>query len=274
MKKQGIYCIENIISGKKYYGSSMNISKRFSSHLSNLKCNRHHCIHLQRAANKYGIDSFKFYIVEETSFLNKRELYDLERKYIDGNIYGYNIGSVGGGDNLTNNPNKDDIIKRITQTLKNNISLMTKEERKEKWGRSGESNYNYKDGESKKMCPVCHNVNINRHANSCMKCQTYDRFGTKNPFYGKTHSQETIHKLKQNIPWTKDAKPEDQSYTKRYEITYPDGSTKLVYGMKAIAIEFNSSIANVDYTIDRMKRNSLPTKRSRFYEHLIKEVQT
>lgn len=273
MKKQGIYCIENIISGKKYYGSSMNISKRFATHMSALKYNRHHCIHLQRAVTKYGINSFKFYIVEETSFQSKRELYDLEQKYIDVNIHGYNVGSAGGGDNLTNNPNKDDIIKRRTHTQKNNISFMTEEERKEKWGRPGESNPRYKDGSARKICPVCQVIEIAGGAKSCMKCQTYDRAGEKNSFFGKKHTEETINKLKQNVPWTKSAKPEDQPYTKKYEITYPDSSTKVVYGLKAIAIEFKSSIANVDYTIDRMKRKSLPTKRSRFYQHLIKEIR-
>ena len=272
MKKQGIYCIENIVNGKKYYGSSMNISKRLAAHLSALKYNRHHCMHLQRSVNKYGINSFNFYIVEETSFLSVRELYDLEQKYIDSNTEGYNIGSAGGGDNLTNNPNKDDIIKRITQSLKNNISLMTEEERKQKWGRDGKSNYNYKDGASRKMCPICQSVKIAGHTNSCMKCQTYDRAGEKNPFFGKKHTEGTLKILSAKPSPNKGAKPEDQSYTKKYEITYPDGSIKLVYGLKAIATEFKSSIANVDYTIDRMKRNSLPTTRSRFYQHFIKEL--
>jgi len=30
---QGIYCIENVKSGKKYYGSSINCNKRFLKNL-------------------------------------------------------------------------------------------------------------------------------------------------------------------------------------------------------------------------------------------------
>jgi len=60
------------------------------------------------------------------------------------NNNGFNIGkNASGGDNLTNNPNREDIIKRITETLNNKISNMSKEERVEKWGKSGESNPNY-----------------------------------------------------------------------------------------------------------------------------------
>jgi group I intron endonuclease len=270
-KIQGIYCIEHIDSNKKYYGSSMDINKRFGSHRSNLKYNRHHCIYLQRAVNKYGIDAFKFYVVEETSFQSNNELYELEQKYIDNNSDVYNMGSAGGGDNISNHPNREDIIKRIKETRKSKIDSMTEEERKDKWGQSGELNGRWDNGgKSSKICGICNKVRISATANTCNKCRP--RTGSNNSFYGKTHSEETLSILRKNESWAKGLKPEDQSYTKKYEITYPDGSTKLVYGMKAIATEFNSSIANVDYTIDRMKRNSMPTKRSRFYNHIIKEL--
>jgi hypothetical protein len=98
------------------------------------------------------------------------------------------------------------------------------------------------------------------------------RSGDKNPFYGKKHTRETIERLKTMTPWTKGALPEEQPYTKQYEITYPDGTSKTVYGLKAIATEFKTSIANVALTIERMAKQSLPTKRSRFYQHLVRVV--
>lgn len=273
MKKQGIYCIEHVESGKRYIGSSMNISRRFTRHRYQLKYNKHHCVYLQRAVNKYGLSEFKFYVVEETNFQSKEQLQALEQKYLDSNANLYNIGSVGGGDNLSSHPNKDAIIERITETVNANIAKMTTEERIEKWGRSGELNGRWKDGRCTKMlCPVCEINEKSSGSKTCKSCVTYDRCGKKNSFYGKSHSEETLKILRSKPSPNKGAEPEDQSYTKQYEITYPDGSSKIVYGMKIIANEFKSSIANVDYTIDRMKRNSLPTKRSRFYQHFIREV--
>lgn len=274
MKKQGIYCIEHITSGKKYIGSSMNISRRFTKHRSDLKNNKHHCVYLQRAVNKYAIDAFRFYLIEETNFENKEELQSLEKIYIDNGSDLYNIGAVGGGDNLTNHPNKEDIIRRRTETTVKNLALLTEEERSKRFEHTkGSSNGNWKDGSRMKtMCPVCNTNEKSAGAKTCMGCQTYDRKGEKNAFYGRKHTEETITRLRNNVPWTKNALPEDQSYTKRYEITYPDNTTKTVYGLKAIAEEFNTSIANVALTIERMSRQSLPTKRSIFYKHIVRAV--
>jgi hypothetical protein len=223
--------------------------------------------------NKYGIDGFKFYIIEETNFATKDELQSLEQVYLDSHDNLYNVGSVGGGDNLTNNPNREDIILRTSNTVRNNIASMTEEDRKKKWGREGEANGRWKDGASMKVtCPVCNVNKKSAGAKTCMGCQTYDRKGEKNSFYGKSHSEETLVILRNNESWVKGLKPEEIPYTKQYEITYPDGTTKTVYGLKAIATEFNTSIANVALTVERMAKNSTPTKRSIFFQHKIKVI--
>ena len=69
-KISGIYCIENLINGKKYIGLSNDIYKRWSNHLCELEGNYHHNIHLQNAWNKYGKAHFKFYILEECDETN------------------------------------------------------------------------------------------------------------------------------------------------------------------------------------------------------------
>jgi rubredoxin len=222
--------------------------------------------------NKYGIDGFKFYIIEETNFATKDELQSLEQVYIDSNDNLYNIGSVGGGDNLSNHPNRNDIVLRRSKTLRDKAEELTEEERKEKWGQSGETNGRWKDGKSSKLCPVCNSKKIAGTSKTCMGCQTYDRKGEKNSFYGKSHSEETLAILRNNESWVKGLKPEEIPYTKQYEITYPDGTTKTVYGLKAIATEFNTSIVNVALTIGRMAKNSIPTKRSMFFQHKIKVI--
>lgn len=57
---RGIYYIKNLVNGKKYIGSSKNLTKRLRDHKSALRVGRHHNIHLQRAWNKYGEENFKF----------------------------------------------------------------------------------------------------------------------------------------------------------------------------------------------------------------------
>ena len=77
MKKIGIYKITNLKNGKIYIGQSINILERFTQHKSDLKGNRHSNKHLQSAYNLYGLETFKFEILEECSKkqLDKRERY-------------------------------------------------------------------------------------------------------------------------------------------------------------------------------------------------------
>lgn len=94
----GVYCIENINNGKKYIGSSIDIHKRWKSHVYELNNNKHHSFHLQRAWKKHGENSFDFYIIE---LCNKTDLLKTEQKYIDrfkvcDRKYGYNIEAVAG----------------------------------------------------------------------------------------------------------------------------------------------------------------------------------
>lgn len=250
----------------------MNITKRFAMHRCALKKGTHHCIYLQRAVNKHGIDSFRFEIIEETIDKPLAEIHELEQKYIDTTPDLYNIGSVGGGDNLSKHPYKEDIIRRRTETNATNLKLLSEEERKQRFAHCvGDSNGNWKNGgESSKLCPVCNNKRISVNYATCAKCR--DRTGENNPFYGKKHSEKTLEKLRSNTSWAAYATPEEQSYTNCYEISYPDSKIKIVFGMKAIAEEFNVSIANVHATIKRMAAGKIPTK-SVFKNHMIKQIE-
>lgn len=92
----GIYKIENLINGSIYIGQSIDIEKRWSTHISILNQNNHYNAHLQNAWNKYGSENFKFSIVEECKQfeLNDREIYWID-KY-DSFINGYNLTPGGG----------------------------------------------------------------------------------------------------------------------------------------------------------------------------------
>lgn len=89
----GIYQINNIINNKKYYGSSVDINKRFKEHLRTLKTNTHKNMHLQNACNLYSIEIFEMKPIEYVEDLDKlsgreQEYLDL---YWDGGINCYNI---------------------------------------------------------------------------------------------------------------------------------------------------------------------------------------
>ena len=61
MKKiSGIYEIRNIINGKRYIGSSVDVNFRLKYHKCLLNKNRHFSKHLQSAWNKYGKAAFIF----------------------------------------------------------------------------------------------------------------------------------------------------------------------------------------------------------------------
>jgi group I intron endonuclease len=189
-----IYRIVNVINGKCYYGSTINAETRWKTHIYSLKKNKHHNIHLQRSWNKYGEDNFIFEIVEID--IPKNELFLIEQNYINKNIDGYNLGSAGGGDNITNHPNKNEIIEKRSKKIRENVSNLSEHERKIKWGKNKKENPRYIDGRSYtgKKCKMCDNVvDFNLKSGICYKCR--DRKGNNNPFYGKFHNQETKDKI-------------------------------------------------------------------------------
>jgi group I intron endonuclease len=58
----GIYSIINKVNGKKYYGGSVDIQKRWNHHKNQLKKQKHPNIILQNSWNKYGENNFEFKI--------------------------------------------------------------------------------------------------------------------------------------------------------------------------------------------------------------------
>ena len=104
MKSKGVYRIVNNINGKVYIGSTGSkggFKKRWSYHLTDLRQNKHHSRHLQRAWNKYGEESFVFEILEMIEDFTKETLLIREQYYLD--LYksydvnlGYNICKIAG----------------------------------------------------------------------------------------------------------------------------------------------------------------------------------
>lgn len=93
-KVSGIYLIRNLLDGKVYIGSSVNIRKRWQSHHQLLCKNKHHSSHLQRAWNRDGSDYFIFQVIELCSpdVLVEREQFWFNAHSACDARYGYNIG--------------------------------------------------------------------------------------------------------------------------------------------------------------------------------------
>ena len=83
----GIYRIRNVVNGKCYYGSSVNLPSRKSNHFYLLRKGAHHSIILQHAWKKHGEASFVFEIV---TILETLELLVTEQKIIHRGDYNIN----------------------------------------------------------------------------------------------------------------------------------------------------------------------------------------
>ena len=177
-----IYIIRNSINGKFYIGSSKKYHIRKLRHFNELRKNKHHSIHLQRAFNKYSEENFEFIIIETCYNYLKREQYLLDN-VINLKKDTYNVSSSAtGGDLISNHPNREEIIKKTTEALLK-APKRTKSYR-------GSNNPNWKGGLT--FCD-CGN-RINSISKTCSQCQ--DKTGKNNPFYGKKHSKESKEKMR------------------------------------------------------------------------------
>lgn len=109
----GIYIIKNTVNNKFYIGSSVDIKKRFRTHLFSLKKNNHHSKYLQNAFNKHGKNSFIFEIIEECK---KENLIIREQHFIDILNPVYNIAKIA-GNSIGTKRNKE-TLKKLSDSHK------------------------------------------------------------------------------------------------------------------------------------------------------------
>lgn len=84
-----IYAITNLVDGKRYIGSTTDFKRRATAHASLLGRGKHHSLHLQRAWNKYGKNSFVFGILSKISL--DSDLVQSEQAWLDSYLPEYNI---------------------------------------------------------------------------------------------------------------------------------------------------------------------------------------
>lgn len=183
-----IYCITNLVNGKKYVGQTRNkggYKCRWDDHKKLLRANKHvgrngKADHLQNAWNKYGEENFDFILLHEiisnTEEECKNKLDELEIHYIKtwkllNRDLGYNIADGGGASNNFAGKTKEEMI-----------------EIKSKMSNSHKGKHNGFYGK--------HHSEYSKNKISNSKKGKY--VGESNPFYGKKHSDSSKNKVSES----------------------------------------------------------------------------
>lgn len=196
----GIYKITNMINNKCYIGQSIHIEQRLEDHKRNYQSN----VHLQNSISKYGINNFKFEVIEECieGRLNEREIYWIEYYDSTNRDKGYNISIGGQGGYL---------LKNASDELKNRTYKKISESKYGvKRGHNSEET-NIKIGISRKRYLDTHVdaknnliIHLNKvrpkHLSEEAKIKLSKAMsGDKNPFYGKKHSEESRKRISESV---------------------------------------------------------------------------
>lgn len=203
----GTYKIKNIDSEKYYYGSSKNIYSRFKRHKSDLKKNTHHCIHLQRAYNKYGSDKFEYIIDIVYDTIQKAKIQEDYILNTDTNLYNVSKKSTG-GDLISYHPNKKIILEKIKKAVIDRNKLLTTEQKKQLYGKKGARNGMFGKNHTDKVKLIISELNKgNNYAKGSTRSDEFknklsermkNMSGVKNSFYGKFHTKESKEKMSKN----------------------------------------------------------------------------
>lgn len=269
-----IYKIVNKENGNFYIGSTIEPQKREKRHFGDLKKNKHHCLFLQRAYNKYGASSFEF-LPKEVKVNNEKELRLLEERYIaycwdSGKLY--NTSKMGsGGDLISYHPKNKEfraLQSKLTKERYANLSDEDKRKYSEKMKGVGNPNYgNHWTYEMRKKMSEYWKEYYS-HNECILKGKTYEesygeikaaemrrklsefaskRTKDKNPFYGKSHSSEAKEKMRNARLGKKPANSKKVSYNDKIYDSANDCAKELGIPMVTVAYRCRREIYGFKY---------------------------
>ncbi len=219
----GVYYILNIINGKRYIGSSVNIKQRWRAHLRELRNGIHCNSHLQRAFDKYGEAVFVFEILENTE---RTKCVQREQYYLDLLLPEYNLSSMAGSllgykhtfetRRKMSTAKKGKILskehrRKLSEALRGRKKLPFSEEHRKNISKARRGRHLSDETRAKisvalqgrKRGPLSeeHRRKISEahkgkhHSEETKQKMSAAKSGDRNSFYGKRHSAETRAKI-------------------------------------------------------------------------------
>lgn len=163
-----LYRIEFVSTDKFYIGSTKNFLRRKERHLSSLRHNKHPNIRVQKLFNKVGEANTKFIKVRE--YKEEVSLRKAEQRLLNkfiGSDCCLNIGDSSiGGNNISWNPKRKEILLDRYVAQMNMISSLSKEERASIYGRKGHKNGMFGKQHSKEAKKKISKANKGRSINA------------------------------------------------------------------------------------------------------------
>lgn len=210
---QGIYQIRHKIdTGKRYIGSSIDITQRLKDHRKALERGNHFNLHLQAAWDKHGSDNFIFEVLETVlcacNLLGREQSY-LDDGFASGRLYNLTRNADGSG------PKSDEVRQRMSVAQKAYYATHESPHKGKKTGPPTEQHrqaiskaklryYETHDVWNKGKTGVFSEAVLQRmsdlrkgrsysesHRQSISKATS----GIKNHFYGKHHTLESRQKM-------------------------------------------------------------------------------
>lgn len=203
-KKSGIYLLHNLVNGKQYVGSSIDLKRRLYSYYSPSKLidNRH----ISNSILKYGHNNFAVLILElvEQSDHIKTDLLNKEQYYIDLLKPVLNLNPTAGSSLGYKHSKETKALlaslrtgKSLSEETKQLLSELFSGELNPFWGKT----HNLDTLTRMKLSKIGElNPMYGREKSPEFIEQMYkDKHGSNNPMWGKTHSEETLNKMRKGV---------------------------------------------------------------------------